>query len=190
MTTTTWSTDPMHSDVQFSTKHMMVSTVRGKFNDVTGTLRLDEQHPLASSGTFAVRAASINSGVERRDEHLRSADFLDTGVYPEITFQSTRIEAAGGNDYRVTGNLTVREITRPVTFDVEFLGVYPGLGDARRAAFHATTRLNREDWGLTWNMALETGGWLVGKDIRLEIDLAVEQAAATATHASEELAAA
>jgi polyisoprenoid-binding protein YceI len=181
MATTTWNTDATHTDVQLSAKHMMVTTVRGKFNAVEGSLQLDDRDPVASSGTFSVRAASINTGVEARDNHLRSVDFLDSEAFPTIEFTSTRVEAAGGNDYRVTGDLTIRGTTRPITFDVEFLGVYQGFGGARRAGFHATTKLNREDWGLTWNRALESGSLLVGKEIKLEIDLAVEEARAAAT---------
>jgi polyisoprenoid-binding protein YceI len=174
MTTSTWKTDPTHTDVQFSAKHMMVTTVRGKFHDVEGTITLDEADPASSSGSFTIRAASLNSGVEQRDAHLRSADFFDAAAYPEITFVSTDIVARGGNDYTVTGDLTIRGTTKPVTFDVEFLGHYAGF-QGRRAGFHGTTRLNREDWGLTWNMGLEAGGWLVGKEIKLEIDLALDE---------------
>ena len=178
MTTTTWKTDPTHTDVQFSAKHMMVTSVRGKFTDVAGTLTLDEANPAASGGSFTVKAASLSTGVEQRDGHLRSADFFDAEQYPDITFTSTRVEAKRGNDYAVTGDLTIRDVTKPVTFDVEFLGNYDGF-EGRRAGFHATTRLNREDFGLTWNVALESGGWLVGKEIRLEIDLAMDQVVPT-----------
>ena len=174
MTTTTWKSDPTHTDVQFSAKHMMVTTVRGKFTDVDGTITLDEANPQASSGSFTVRAASLNTGVEQRDGHLRSGDFFDADRYPDITFVSTADEAKRGNDYAVTGDLTIRDVTKPVTFDVEFLGRYDGF-EGRRAGFHATTRLNREDWGLTWNVTLETGGWLVGKEVKLEIDLALDE---------------
>src|SRR3954452_21543726 len=162
MTTSTWKTDPTHTDVQFSAKHMMVTTVRGKFHDVEGTVTLDEADPTRSSGSFTIRAASLNSGVEQRDAHLRSADFFDAEGYPEITFVSTDIAARGGSDYTVTGDLTIRGTTKPITFDVEFLGHYAGF-QGRRAGFHGTTRLNREDWGLTWNMGLEAGGWVVGE---------------------------
>jgi len=174
MSATTWKTDPTHTDVQFSAKHMMVTTVRGKFAEVDGGLTLDEADPARSSGSFTVKAASLNSGVEQRDGHLRSADFFAVEQYPEITFVSTGVQAKGGNDYAVTGDLTIRDTTKPVTFDVEFLGHYQGF-QGRRAGFHATTRINREDWGLTWNVGLEAGGWLVGKEIKLEIDLAMDE---------------
>jgi polyisoprenoid-binding protein YceI len=174
MTVTTWRTDPAHADIQFSAKHMMVTTVRGKFADVEGSLTLDETDPGASSGSFTVRAASLTTGNEQRDGHLRSADFFDAETYPEITFVSTAIRPTRGNDYAVTGDLTIRGVTHPATFDVEFLGLYQGF-QGRRAGFHATTKLNREDWGLTWNVTLETGGWLVGKEVKLEIDLALDE---------------
>jgi polyisoprenoid-binding protein YceI len=176
MATTTFNLDKTHTDVIFATKHMMVTTVRGKFAGVEGTLDLDFENPTASSGTFTVDAASLNTGVEQRDGHLRSADFFDVENYPTIDFTSTAVEHKSGDDYRVTGDLTVRGVTRPVTFDVEFLGEYPSMKGVRRAGFHATAKINREDFGLTWNVALETGGWLVGKDIKIEIDLAAEQA--------------
>ena len=140
-------------------------------------MTLDEADPRASSGSFTVRAASLTTGNEQRDGHLRSADFFDAETHPEITFVSTAITPRRGNDYAVTGDLTIRGTTRPVTFDVEFLGLYQGF-QGRRAGFHATTKLNREDWGLTWNVTLETGGWLVGKEIKLEIDLALDEVGA------------
>jgi polyisoprenoid-binding protein YceI len=183
MTVTTWRTDPAHADVQFAAKHMMVTTVRGKFADVDGRLTLDEADPTASSGSFTVRAASLSTGNEQRDGHLRSADFFDAGAHPEIAFVSTAVTAKGGNDYAVTGDLTIRGTTRPATFDVEFLGLYQGF-EGRRAGVHATTKLNREDWGLTWNVTLETGGWLVGKEIKLEIDLALDEVVAPAADAA------
>ena len=180
MTVTTWRTDSAHADLQFSAKHMMVTTVRGKFADVTGSVTLDEADPAASSGSFTVRAASLTTSNEQRDGHLRSADFFDAETHPEITFVSTTITPTRGNDYRVTGDLTIRGVTRPATFDVEFLGLYQGF-EGRRAGFHATTRLNREDWGLTWNVTLETGGWLVGKEVKLEIDLALDEVSVPTT---------
>jgi polyisoprenoid-binding protein YceI len=178
MAATTWNIDPAHTDVLFSAKHMMVTTVRGTFADVSGTITLDEENPLASGGEFTVAVASLSTGVEQRDGHLRSADFFDAENHPVATFTTTSIEARGGSSYAVTGDLTIRGMTREVTFDVEHLGFYTGMNGARRAGFHATGRINREDFGLTWNVALESGGWLVGKDIRLELDLAVEQAEA------------
>ncbi len=186
----TFTTDSTHTEIGFSTKHMMVTTVRGRFKTFEGTFQLDEENPANSSGTFTVDVASIDTGAERRDGHLRTADFFDVEQHPQMTFRSTRIEAAGGQDYRVTGDLTIRGITRPITLAVEFLGLYAGMSGARRAGFHATATINREDWGLTWNMGLETGGWLVGKEVKLEIELAVEETKAAATAGSQVSAAA
>jgi polyisoprenoid-binding protein YceI len=176
MAATTWNIDPTHTDVQFSAKHMMVTTVRGRFSAVEGTITLDEDSPANSTGSFTVGVASLNTGVEQRDGHLRSADFFDTDNHPTATFTATRVEPKGGSDYRVSGDLTIRGTTRPVAFDVEMLGFYTGMDGARRAGLHATGRINREDFGLTWNVALESGGWLVGREIKLELDLAVELA--------------
>jgi polyisoprenoid-binding protein YceI len=176
MALTTYNLDKTHTDVIFAAKHMMVTSVRGKFGAVDGSLRLDLENPTASSGSFTVQAASLNTGVEQRDGHLRSGDFFDVETYPEITFVSTGVAARGGSDYAVTGDMTVRGITRPVTFEVEYLGSFKSMAGADRAGFHATTKINREEFGLTWNVGLEAGGWLVGKDIRIEIDLAVEAA--------------
>ncbi len=180
MATTTFTLDKSHTDVTFSTKHMMVTTVRGRFNTADGTISLDPEDPTASSGSFTVETSSIDTGAAQRDGHLRSADFFDADAYPTLAFTSTAVESRGGDDYRVTGDLTIKGVTRPVTFEVEFLGLYASMAGARRAGFHAVTKINREDFGLTWNVALESGGWLVGKDIKIEIDLAVEETAAVA----------
>jgi polyisoprenoid-binding protein YceI len=184
MATTTFTLDKSHTDVTFSTKHMMVTTVRGKFNAVEGTLNLDPENPSASSGSFSVETASIDTGVDQRDGHLRSADFFDAENYPTMDFTSTAVEAKGGDEYAVTGDLTIKGVTRPITFDVEFLGLYRSMAGAQRAGFHATARINREAYGLTWNVALESGGWLVGKDVKIEIDLAVEELARVAEAAA------
>ena len=181
MAATTWAIDPAHTDIQFSAKHMMVTTVRGKFAGVSGALELDEAEPVRSTGRVTIAAASLSTGVDQRDVHLRSADFLDVEHHPEITFAATSIEPVRDSHYRVAGDLTIRGTTRPFTFDVEYLGVYAGLDGGRRAGFHARGTVNREAFGLTWNVALETGGWLVGRDIRLEIDVAAVETPAAAT---------
>lgn len=172
-----WTIDPAHTDVLFSAKHMMVTTVRGKFHEVDGTLVLDESEPTGSSGEIRIAAASLNTGSAQRDGHLRSADFFDAERHPWITFRSTAVEHVRGDEYRVTGDLTIRETTRPATFDATFLGFYTGMQGGRRAGIAARTRLNRKDWGLGWNVALETGGWLVGEEVTIEIEVAVDQAA-------------
>ena len=174
----TWKIDPAHTDILFSAKHMMVTTVRGKFNVVEGELELDEAEPTNSRGEIRASAASLSTGQQRRDDHLRSADFLDVERHPWVVATATGIERLGDR-YRVQVDLTIRDQTRPVAFDGEFLGFYPAMsGSGRRAGFHFDARLIRQDWGLTWNMALEAGGWLVGDEIRLEVDVAADETAA------------
>jgi polyisoprenoid-binding protein YceI len=171
----TFAIDSAHTDVLFSAKHLMVTNVRGTFTDVAGTIELDEADPTASHAEITVQAASIDSGFGARDAHLRSDDFFATARYPEIKVVSTAITPKGGNDYVVTADMTVRDVTRSVDFDVEFLGFYPGMDGARRAGFTATAKIDRKAWGLDWNVALEAGGWLVGDQVKLDIDLALQQ---------------
>lgn len=184
----TWMLDPAHSTVTFNAKHMMVTTVRGTVP--IRDLDLDfVPHDLPSSRVrVSLDATSIDTGHEGRDQHLRSADFLETERFPTIDFASTRIEPAG-DAYRIHGDLTIHGQTRPVVLAAEFGGIVPNLQGGSRAAFSASTFIERDDFGLTWNVALEQGGWLVGKQIRIEIDLAVTSpAAADATTAEPELA--
>lgn len=182
----TWQIDLAHSNVSLAVKHMMVTTVRGSMAIKDGTLDIDEQHPERSTVEVRLDAASINTGVQPRDVHLRSADFLDAETFPHLTFRSLAIDKRG-DDHRLHGDLTIRDVTRPVALDLEFGGVVPNMQGGRRAAFSATTKINREDFGLTWNMALEQGGWLVGKEIRIEIDLAaVDAVEAVETVAADE----
>ncbi len=174
----TWTLDRAHTQISFSAKHMMVTTVRGTFTDIEGTIELDEAQPTHSRGAFRVAAASIDTHFGARDDHLRSADFFDVGRYPEIRFVSTAIESRGGDAYRVTGDLTIRDVTRPATFDVTVDGIVPGMRGGRHVGLTARTKLDRTLWGLDWNVALETGGWLVSRDITLEIEVAADEAAA------------
>ncbi len=172
-----WTIDAAHTDVLFSAKHMMVTTVRGKFHDVDGTVSLDENDPTLSTADIRIDAASLNTGAAARDGHLRSADFFDVENYPFITFRSTTVEHVRGDEYRVTGDLTIRETTRPVTFAAMFLGFYTGMQGGRRAGISAKTTINRKDWNLGWNVALETGGWLVGENVTIDVEVAVDKAA-------------
>ena len=167
----TWTLDPAHSAVTFSAKHMMVTTVRGTMQIRDVDLDFDPDRLESSSVRVTLDAASIDTGQEGRDQHLRLADFLDVEQHPTIDFASTRIERAG-DEYRIHGDLTIRGATRPVVLRAEYAGIVPNLQGGRRAAFSARTTINREDFGLTWNVALEQGGWLVSKEIRIEIDLA------------------
>lgn len=179
----TWQIDPAHTDVAFSAKHLMVTTVRGKFDKVEGTLELDEDDPTRSRGEIRVAAASVSTGFEARDNHLRSADFFDAETHPWIHTRVTSIEPAGKR-WKVNTDVTIREVTRPVTFDAEFLGVVPNMQGARHVGFHLEAKVNRKDWGLDWNVALEAGGWLVGDAISLQVDVAADQAAGTGQKAA------
>ena len=172
---TTFTIDPAHTDVLFSAKHMMVTTVRGQFHDVQGTIELDEADPTRSRGEFTVAAARVDTNFGARDTHLRSADFFDVERFPSITFTSTAVEPKGDARYRVTGDLTIRDVTKPATFDVELDGIVPGMRGGRHAGLSVSAKLARDDWGLNWNVALEQGGWLVGKDIKLEIAIAADE---------------
>lgn len=172
--TTTWQIDPAHSSVEFAVKHMMFTTVRGRFNSLRGTITVDEDAPENSSVEVEIDAASIDTGVEDRDNHLRSEDFLAVQQYPTITFRSKRVEGAfrqEGSRFRVIGDLTIRDTTMEVELDATFEGTGKDPWGGERAGFRATTEIDRRDWGLRWNQALETGGILVGHEIRIELDV-------------------
>ncbi|KGR82672.1 YceI family protein [Lysinibacillus odysseyi] len=173
---TNWSVDSSHSSVGFSVKHMMVSKVKGAFEDYSATVTTEDLADLSNAAiTFEIQTASINTQSEDRDNHLRSADFFNVEQYPTITFQSTNIEK-DGEDYKVTGDLTIKDVTKPVTFDVSYNGRGTNPWGVEVYGFEAETKINREDFGLTWNAALETGGVLVGKDIKITVDLEVNPA--------------
>lgn len=176
----TFQIDPAHTDVLFSAKHMMVTTVRGKFTQVSGSIDIDETDPTKSKAEIFVATASVDTGFGGRDTHLRSDDFFAAERFPEMRVTSTAIRPKGGNDFIVTADVTIREITRSVDFEVEFLGFYPAMDGARRAGFSAKAKVNRKDWDLNWNVALEAGGWLVGEQVKLEVEVAVQQAIALA----------
>ena len=153
----------------------MITKVRGRFTDFRGRIVIGES-PQQSSVEVTIDAARVNSGDDARDDHLRSPDFLDVEHYPTITFRSTEVDIGPHGSAKVTGDLTVKDVTRPVTLDVDFDGAQPDPWGGQRLGFSASTEINREDWGLTWNVALETGGVLVGKKIRLELNVeAVKQ---------------
>jgi len=173
----TWTLDPAHSQIEFAVKHMMVTTVRGQFRKFTTEVDFDEEHPERSSVVAHIDVSSIDTGMAARDAHLRSADFFEAETFPELTFRSTSIKARG-DGYKIEGDLTIRGETRPVTLDAEIGGVVANMQGGRRAAFNATTRISRKDWGLTWNVALESGGFLVGDEIKITLDMAVLQAEA------------
>ncbi len=166
-----WEIDPAHSEATFTVKHMMFATVRGRFNVLSGHLHIDEQHPENSWVDAQVDASSIDTRDERRDGHLRSADFFDVQNYPTITFKNTKVEQVSGNEYNVTGDLTMHGITKPVTFKAEYNGQGKNPYGLQVAGLSARAKINRKDWGLNWNVGLETGGVLVSEDVNIEIDL-------------------
>ncbi|QDE84041.1 YceI family protein [Myxococcus xanthus] len=171
MATTTWNIDTTHSGIHFSVRHMVIAKVRGSFRKYSGAVSLDEQDVTKSSVAVTIETASIDSGVEQRDNHLRSPDFFDVEKFPSITFKSTKVEKASGNGLKVTGNLTIRDVTREVVLDAEQLGVGKDPWGNVKAAFEAKTSVDRRDFGLTWNQALETGGVLVGEKIEIAIEV-------------------
>jgi len=166
-----WAIDPVHSQAMFAVKHMMVSTVKGSFDIISGTLNIDDQNPDQSWIEAQANAVSINTRDQGRDGHLKSADFFDVANYPLITFKSTKVVPAGGNMYNVTGDMTIRGVTKPVTLKVEYGGQNKNLYGQMIAGVNARGTINRKDFGLNWNKALEAGGWLVGDEIKLEIEL-------------------
>lgn len=165
----TWVIDPSHSSVEVVARHMVISKVRGRFEGFSGTIVVAEQ-PEDSSVEFVIDAATIHTADDKRDAHLRNGDFLETDKYPQITFVSTSVQQAKKGHWNVTGDLTVRDITRPVTLDVELEGVGSAYGGPR-AVFSAGVEIDREEFGLTWNMALEAGGVLVGRQLKVELNL-------------------
>lgn len=173
---TNWTVDQSHSNVGFSVKHMMVSKVKGVFEDYSATVTAADLSDLSDATiTFDIQVASISTKSEDRDNHLRSADFFDADQYPTISFKSTDIAKDGG-DYKVTGDLTIKDVTKPVTFNVEFNGRGTNPWGVEVYGFEAETKINRDEFGLTWNAALETGGVLVGKEIKINVDLEVNPA--------------
>jgi polyisoprenoid-binding protein YceI len=164
-----WDIDPGHTDVAFTGRHFMLTKVRGHFTGVTGVVTVAED-PEASTVEVTIDMASVESGNATRDDHLRSADLFDVGAYPTATFRSTAVDWHGTVGL-MTGELTIRDVTRSVTFEVTYEGYAKDPWGAHRAVASARTTLNREDFGITWNMALETGGILVSRDVQLEINL-------------------
>jgi polyisoprenoid-binding protein YceI len=167
----TWNIDTSHSEIGFSVRHMMISKVRGQFKIFEGNLYIDADHPAYSSVTGSIDVASIDTREEQRDAHLRSGDFFDVDSFPKITFQSTRIEHQSSNRYKVYGNLTIKDITREIVFDVTDEGKGQDPWGNQRWGVSATAKINRKDFGLTWNVALETGGWLVGDEITISAEM-------------------
>src|SRR6202163_2393103 len=167
---TAWKIDPTHTLVEFSAKHLMITTVKGRIGDVIGTIYTDEKDPRKSSVEATLLAASLDTRTDQRDQHLRSADFLNAEVYPVIKFRSTRIEG-GKENFKLTGDLTIRDVTKPVTLDVRYEGRTKDPWGGERVGFSASGKIDRRDYGLTWNQALETGGVVVGNEVKISIEV-------------------
>ena len=168
----TWTIDPSHTTVEFVAKHMMITTVKGRFAEVAGTIVADESNIADSSVEVTMQAASLDTRSEQRDAHLRSPDFLDVEQYPEVTFESTAVRGAK-EKFQLTGDLTIRGVTRPITLDVTFEGEGKDPWGGTRASFSAHGKFDRRDFGLTWNVALETGGILVSNEVKINVEAQV-----------------
>jgi polyisoprenoid-binding protein YceI len=179
-----YDVDPNHTSLGFTGKHMMVTTVRGRFKDFTGQVEVDDDDPKTALATLTIKVASLDTGQDQRDQHLRSADFFDVERYPEMTVATTGVESRGGNRYQVTGDLTIKDQTRPINLDVEVEERFTDPFGNERVGVTATGKLNRKDWGLTWNQVLEAGRLLVGNDIKLEIESALIRKVAAAPAAA------
>ena len=169
-----YTIDPTHTRLGFSTRHAMVTTVRGQFTDFSGTAHVDTATPANSRVQLTIQTASVDTGVADRDGHLRSADFFDADNFKEVTFASTKVER-DGDDWVITGDLTIKDVTKPVTITFEPTGSARDPFGNLRIGFEGGTTINRKDWGLTWNAALETGGVLVSEKIKLEFDVSAIQ---------------
>ena len=173
----TWKIDPLHTSVEFTVRHMMISNVKGQFQKTTGTITVDGDDPTSAKIDASIDTSSIDTRVDRRDADIKSPNFLDVAKYPTITFKSTKVEAAGPGKWKVTGDLTLHGVTKPVVLDVESSGkpIHDPMGNTRAGA-SATTKIKRSDFGLTWNKAMEAGGVMVGDEVAISIDVeAVQQ---------------
>ncbi|MFJ6514481.1 YceI family protein [Streptomyces sp. NPDC091406] len=176
--TGTYTLDPAHSSIGFTVRHAMVTNVRGSFGEHEGTLALDGTDPANSSASIDVKIASVDTGIADRDGHLVSGDFFDAEKFPLMTFRSTKAEQLGGEAYRITGDLTIKDVTRPLSIDLEFNGSATDVYGNERVGFEGSADILRSDWGLTWNAALETGGVMVSDKVKLTFDISAIKAAA------------
>ncbi len=174
-----WQIDSSHSQINFSVRHMMISKVRGSFENFGGTVNFDEENPTNTAVNIDVDLASISTGEEQRDGHLKSPDFFNVDEYPTMKFVSTRVEQDDEQNGRLYGQLTIKDVTKEVVLNVEYAGIAKSPWGTESAGFSATGSLNRKDWGLNWNQALETGGVLVGDKINIEIELELVKVAQT-----------
>ena len=168
--------DVAHTRLGFVARHAMITKVRGAFTEFDGRAHLDAENPAKSSAAITIKGESIDTRNEQRDAHLRSNDFLDLANHPEITFVSTAVEPLGDDTYKVTGDLTIRGVTKPVSFDLQYTGVAIDPFGNLRVGFEGSTTINRKDWGVNWNAALEAGGFLVSEQITLEFEISAIKA--------------
>ncbi len=174
VTPTTWALDPTHSLLEFSVKHLMITTVKGHFGAATGTLTIDPTRPAQSHVDVTIDVASIDTRTEQRDQHLRSPDFFDVEKFPSITFKSTRIAGAfvsAGDAFQIVGALTIKGVTREVVLEAAFDGTIRDPWGGDRVSFTAHTKIDRRDFGLTWNQALEAGGVVVGTEVKIALEV-------------------
>ena len=174
MSTTKWMLDPSHSEIQFKAKHLMITNVTGSFGNFEATAETQGDDFSSAKINFTARVDSVNTGSEQRDGHLKSPDFFDAEKFPELKFESTKLEKESGNEYLMHGNLTIKGVTKPVKLNVEHHGTQKDPWGNTKAGFSINGKINRADWGLTWNAALEAGGMLVSEEIKLhsEVQLA------------------
>ena len=176
--------DASHSTIQFSVRHMMVSKARGTFDKWSGNVNLNPEHPEQTTVEITIETDSINTKDAQRDGHLKSPDFFAVEQYPTITFKSTSVEVTGKESAKLYGDLTIRGVSKPAVLAVEFQGSAKSPWGTTNYGFNGTTKINREDWGLNWNAALESGGWLVGKEVQIDIELELVQVAEPAATAA------
>ncbi|AHF16062.1 YceI family protein [Niabella soli] len=165
----TWTIDPMHSEIGFKVRHLVISNVSGKFTEFEGTVTADKDDFSDAKASFSADINSISTGPAQRDEHLKSADFFDATNHPKLTFESTSITPKGGDEFDMTGNLTIRGVSKPVTLNVELGGIGPNAYGQTVAGFEINGKINRKDFGLNWSAVTEAGGIVVGDDIKLHI---------------------
>lgn len=168
---TRWKIDPSHTLVEFGVRHLMITTVKGRFGDVEGAITGDPSDWTQASVDVKIDAASVNTGNEDRDNHLRSADFFEVEKYPHITFKSTKVTKTGEDTFEIEGELTIRDVTKPVTLNATYLGLAKDPWGNEKIGFTAKTKVNRKDFGLAWNAPLETGGFLVGDEVTIELEV-------------------
>ncbi|UCD63669.1 MAG: polyisoprenoid-binding protein [Candidatus Zixiibacteriota bacterium] len=166
-----WELDKAHSSVGFTVRHLVIAKVNGSFGDFTADIEFDKDNLEQGSVKMTVQVASVDTDDEKRDEHLRSPDFFDAATYPTMVFTSKKVHDVSGDEFKITGDLTIRDVTKEVTFDVEFNGVIDDPWGNTKAAFTATTAINRQDFNVKWNKTLDAGGVLVGDEVKITIEL-------------------